>query len=119
MLNRPGMVDAWSPEMHNGRMATLDPWAPADALGEALHALRMNGAYYCRSELSDPWGMTLMPLPGYIWFHAVASGAVMLEAPGGSTVLLERGDLGLVPHGEGHVLRGEPDAPVPPILELD
>ena len=33
-------------------MATLDPWAPADPLGEALHFLRMNGAFYCRSELT-------------------------------------------------------------------
>jgi AraC-like DNA-binding protein len=96
-----------------------DPWAPADPLGEALHALRMSGAYYCRSELTAPWGMTLMPLPGYIWFHVVASGEVLLEAPGGSTVCLGRGDLGLVPHGEGHVLRSEPAAAAPPILELD
>jgi hypothetical protein len=33
-------------------MQTLDPWAPSDPLGEALHLLRMNGAFYCRSELT-------------------------------------------------------------------
>ena len=55
-------------------MATLDPWAPADPLGEALHFLRMNGAFYCRSELTAPWGLTMPPMPGYVWFHVVTSG---------------------------------------------
>ena len=65
---------------HTAPMATLDPWAPSDPLGEALHFLRMNGAFYCRSELTAPWGMTMMPMPGYIWFHVVTTGRVWLEA---------------------------------------
>ena len=100
-------------------MTTLDPWAPADPLGEALHFLRMNGAFYCRSELSAPWGMTMMPMPGYVWFHVVTSGRVWLEAGDADSRLLGPGDLALVPHGEGHVLRSEPGAPAPGILELD
>jgi AraC-like DNA-binding protein len=100
-------------------MATFDPWAPADPLGEALHFLRMNGAFYCRSELSAPWGMTMMAMPGYVWFHVVTSGRVFLEAGEGEPTLLQPGDLGLVPHGEGHVLRSEPGVPVPGVLELE
>ncbi|MEH3054606.1 MAG: AraC family transcriptional regulator [Patulibacter minatonensis] len=99
-------------------LATLDPWAPADPLGEALHLVRMNGAFYCRSELSAPWGMTLPPMPGYLWFHVVTEGSLLLEAEG-AEVRLGAGDLGLVPHGGGHLLRGAPGAPVPGILELD
>jgi AraC-like DNA-binding protein len=99
--------------------ATLDPWAPTDPLGEALHFLRMNGAFYCRSELSAPWGMTMMPMPGYIWFHVVTSGRFWLEAGEGEPTLLQAGDLGLVPHGEGHVLRSEPGVAVPGVLELE
>ena len=60
-----------------------------------------------------------MPLPGYIWFHVVSGDEVTLQTPGGSAVRLGRGDLALVPHGEGHVLRSEPAAPAPPILELE
>ena len=57
MLDRPGLA------------------TPAqDPLGEALHFLRMSGAFYCRSELSAPWGMTLPPMPGYLWFHVVTAG---------------------------------------------
>jgi len=100
-------------------MATLDPWAPTDPLGEALHFLRMNGAFYCRSELTAPWGMTMMPMPGYIWFHVVTSGRLRLEAGAGEAVLLQAGDLGLVPHGEGHVLRSEPGVEVPGVLDLE
>jgi AraC-like DNA-binding protein len=99
--------------------ATLDPWAPADPLGEALHLVRMNGAFYCRSELTAPWGMTMMPMPGYVWFHVVTSGRVWLEAGGAEPTLLAPGDLGLVPHGEGHVLRSEAGVPAPGVLELD
>lgn len=100
-------------------MATFDPWAPTDPLGEALHFLRMNGAFYCRSELSAPWGMTMMPMPGYLWFHVVTSGRVWLEAGEAEPTLLQPGDLGLVPHGEGHVLRSEPGVPAPGVLELE
>ena len=60
-------------------MEKLDPFPPADPLAEALQFLRMNGAFYCRSELSAPWGLTLPLMPGYIWFHVVTSGRVWLE----------------------------------------
>jgi AraC-like DNA-binding protein len=118
----PGRPQPWTPGNEVGildSMATLDPWAPTDPLGEALHFLRMNGAFYCRSELSTPWGMTMMPMPGYIWFHVVTSGRVWLEAGKEEPMLLQTGDLGLVPHGEGHVLRSEPGVATPGVLELE
>ena len=58
-------------------MDLRNPPAPRDPLGEALHALRMSGAFYCRSEFTEPWGLTLPPLPGYLWFHVVTSGRVL------------------------------------------
>lgn len=100
-------------------MEALDPWAPADPLGEALHFLRMNGAFYCRSELTDPWGLTLPPMPGYVWFHVVTSGRMWLQAGDSKASLLEPGDLALVPHGEGHVLGSQPGVHAPGILELE
>jgi AraC-like DNA-binding protein len=100
-------------------MEKLDPWAPADPLGEALHLLRMNGAFYCLSELTAPWGLTLPPMPGYLWFHVVVSGAARVETDDEGSIELARGDLALVPHGEGHRIRSDPEAPAPGILELD
>jgi AraC-like DNA-binding protein len=88
-------------------------------MGEALHLVRMNGAFYCRSELSAPWGLTLMPMPGYMWFHVVISGRALLETDEANATWLQPGDFALVPHGEGHTLRSEPGVTAPGILELE
>jgi AraC-like DNA-binding protein len=90
----------------------------ADPLGEALHLLHMDGAFYCRSELRAPWGMTLPALPGYLWFHVVTAGGLLLEA-GDDVRTLTPGEVALVPRGEGHVLRSEAGAPAPGILDLE
>jgi AraC-like DNA-binding protein len=79
----------------------------------------MNGAYYCRSELTAPWGLTLPPMPGYLWFHVVTSGRMWLETEDEQQGWIGLGELALVPHGEGHVLRSEPGAPAPGILDLE
>ena len=100
-------------------MEAPDPFPPSDPLGEALHFLRMNGAYYCRAELTAPWGLTLPPTPGYLWFHVVTSGRIWLETEDEEQGWIQFGDLALVPHGEGHVLRSEPGAPAPGILDLE
>jgi AraC-like DNA-binding protein len=99
-------------------MDAVDPWPPADPLGEALHFLRMNGAFYCRSELTAPWGLTLPPMPAYLWFHVVTSGRAWLETEEGDAHWVQPGELALVPHGKGHRLRSEPGATAPPILGL-
>jgi AraC-like DNA-binding protein len=100
-------------------MDAPDPFPPADPLGEALHFLRMNGAYYCRSELTAPWGLTLPPMPGYLWFHVVTAGRLWLETDSDEGDWFQLGDLVLVPHGDGHVLRSEPGASAPGILDLE
>lgn len=92
--------------------ATFDP------LGEALHFLRMSGAFYCRSELSAPWGFSVPPMDGCLWFHVVTSGRGWLEVDGLEPRLLQSGDLVLVPHGEGHRIWSESGVAVPTVLEL-
>ena len=100
-------------------MEAPDPFPPADPLGEALHFLRMNGAYYCRSELTAPWGLTIPPTPGYLWFHVVTSGRLWLETGDEERDWIQLGDLALVPHGDGHVLRSDPGVAAPGILDLE
>ena len=118
MLERPRVWTHAARPRHTRSRERDRPRGPTDPLAEALQYLRMNGAFYCRSELSAPWGLTLMPMPGYLWFHVVTHGRVLLETPDGATAL-RPGDFALVPHGEGHVLRSDPDAPAPGILELE
>ncbi|MBK6683605.1 MAG: AraC family transcriptional regulator [Deltaproteobacteria bacterium] len=88
-----------------------------DPLGEALHGLRVEGSFYCRSELSAPWGLTMPPMPGCLWFHAVTSGGGTLIGPGGE-LRLSSGDFVLVPHGQGHRLQSQGRVKAPIVTEL-
>ena len=95
-------------------MDELDPWAPVDPLGRALHLLRMNGAFYCRSELTAPWGMSLPPMPGYLWFHVLIAGdRPARDARRASPRSSPRASSRSCPAATGHVLRSEPGAPRP------
>jgi AraC-like DNA-binding protein len=96
-----------------------DSWTTADPIGEALHVLRMSGSFYCRSELTAPWGLYLPPEPESMWFHVVSAGRCWLEVDGEDPRELQPGDFALVPHGEGHVLRSESGAPAPRVDELE
>ena len=118
MLDRPKELDVRIPARDTALMDLRDPSSRSDALGEALHWLRMSGAFYCRSEFTEPWGLTLPPLPGYLWFHVVTSGGFELKDEEGGLTELGSGDLALVTHGAGHVLQSDSAAPAPGILEL-
>jgi len=100
------------------RMDLRNPPVVRDPLGEALHALRMSGAFYCRSEFTEPWGLTLPPLPDYLWFHVVTAGSVSLDLGDGELTTLHSGDIALVTQGAGHRLCSHPETPAPDILAL-
>jgi hypothetical protein len=51
-------------------------------------------------------------------FHVVTAGRCWLEIADGEPRLLQLGDLGLVPHGEGHRLVSEPGVPGVELMEL-
>jgi hypothetical protein len=89
MLERAQARDAEGRLGILGRMDAADAWPPPDPLGEAPHFLRMDGAFYCRSERSAPWRMTLQAMPGHL------------------------------PQGHGHCLRSEPGVPAPGVMELE
>lgn len=100
-------------------MTSLDTLCPpADALGEALHDLRMSGVFYCRSEVTAPWGATMPTLENCLMFHVVAAGTGWIEVPGEPARELRVGDLALVPHGRGHRLVSEPGRAAPDLFSL-
>lgn len=105
--------------MHN--KPAVNPWgaAPDDTLGEALHFLRMDGVYYCRSELNGRWGATVPALDDHLWFHVVTEGQGWLDIGDNRPRLLQPGAFALVPHGLGHRLWSAPDVPTPDVLDLD
>jgi AraC-like DNA-binding protein len=93
-------------------------WAPVDPLGEALHFLRMTGSFYCRSELTAPWGLAMPAMRDCLWFHVVTSGRCWLEAGDAEPRCLQPGDFALVPHGAGHRLWTEPHVATPIVVDL-
>lgn len=100
-------------------MTNTTVWASGDPLGEALHLLRMSGAFYCRSELGAPWGLGIPAMQGCLWFHVVTSGACALELDDVCEPLaLVPGDLVVVPHGRGHRLVSERGVDTPSVESL-
>lgn len=97
----------------------FDPRPPAaDPLGEALHSLELRGAFYGRAEFTAPFGLELPPYPGYLWFHVITAGRCRLEVPDAEPLHLTAGQLALVPHGEGHVLRSDPGVLAPGLSDI-
>ena len=101
---------------------TSHPDAPipptADPLTEALQFLRMEGIFYCRSELSAPWSLGLPPMPGCIWFHVVTAGNCLLVDSQGVQCEVRRGDLVILPHGAGHHAADDPGLEPAPVMDL-
>jgi AraC-like DNA-binding protein len=75
-----------------------------DDLSNMLDAIRVRSVVYCRSELGAPWGLRVEASP-QAKFHLVLSGAALLSVEDGGDAVLEAGDLVLLPHGSGHVVR--------------
>jgi AraC-like DNA-binding protein len=102
--------------MYDASMATLTELA--DPLGEALHHLRMRGVFYSRCEFTAPWGIELPAIADSLMFHVVINGTCSLEVEGSDALRLQPGDLVLVPHGAGHLLRSDSAAATPGLFEL-
>lgn len=92
--------------------------ATPDPLGEVLHALRVKGTFYCRSELTAPWGLTMPPMPGDMWFHVGLQGRCVIDVQGHPPAELTAGAFVLVTRGVGHRLYDAPEAPCPAVERL-
>src|SRR6516225_7977918 len=95
-------------------MQTLSHFPGEDALNDVLRHLYVEGAVYCRSDLRPPWAFSMdrKPIAG---FHAILQGRGLLQVEGQDRQLnISAGDLVLLPHGSGHVMRDSASTqPVP------
>jgi AraC-like DNA-binding protein len=91
---------------------------PGPALAEVLRQLHVSSVFCCPSVLTEPWGLSLPPMEGCLWFHVVTSGTATVEVVPGDTRTAAAGDLVLVPHGTGHRAWGAEPAPTPSVLDL-
>ncbi|WOO42593.1 AraC family transcriptional regulator [Rubellicoccus peritrichatus] len=91
--------------------STNEAFRSVDPLGEALHALRFSGAFFCRSELTAPWGIDLPPMSDSLIFHIITEGAAWVRFANGERFAMEAGDFALLPQGRGHAILDAPETP--------
>jgi AraC-like DNA-binding protein len=85
-----------------------------DPLSDVLRDLRLESTVFCVFELRAPWGLQ-KPVHEGAPFHIVTEGRCWLQFGLESPIELKKGDLVVIPHGEGHELLSAPDAPSEPI----
>jgi AraC-like DNA-binding protein len=99
-----------------------------EALASALEKLRLDGAIFFRSELTEPFAFESEPLamvdalrPGadrLIIFHIVATGSCWVEGGDGVRHWAHAGDVIVLPYGDRHVIGGNASARCVPIQAL-
>ncbi len=89
-----------------------------DPLSETLQRLRMDGMFYCRSELTEPWGIELPAMEGCLWFHVVTEGSCLLIGDDGSRSEVKAGDMVVLPRGRWHRAVTVEGAATPVVFDL-
>ena len=90
-----------------------------DAVSELLHATRLSGGVFLDAEFTAPWcvhsGVTAeecaqfgLPAAHVIAYHYISEGCMMLELDGHDSVVVESGEIVLLPHNEQHRLCSGP-----------
>ena len=86
-----------------------------DPLSEALASVRLSGAIFLDAELSAPWGFAAPPASAgahliapsaehMVLFHLLVEGRASARLPGQASVVLEAGDIAVLPQGDAHEL---------------
>jgi AraC-like DNA-binding protein len=86
-----------------------------DPLSEALRSVHLSGAIFLDAELSAPWGFAspaanegarlIAPSAEHlILFHLLVEGQATARIPGQGSVVLEAGDIAVLPRGDAHEL---------------
>jgi len=81
-----------------------------DGLSTMLAAVNVRSAVYCLSDFAAPWGFQVENSP-VAKFHVVLRGTAVLTLSG-DPVEVACGELVLLPHGDGHIMRDQPGSPV-------
>jgi len=90
-----------------------------DPLSDLLRVVRLDGAYFYGVEATDPWSVEALPatqlspriMPGaehLISYHILTAGRCYGGLVGEAPVEMVPGDVLVFPHGDAHVMSGEP-----------
>lgn len=98
------------------KIGELVEWCPVDSLSDVLSHNRFRGSVYCIAELTSPWGLSVQGREGHAGFAVVLRGGCIARVQGSKEKLsLASGELILMPHGAGYVVRDRAGSPVTPI----
>lgn len=90
----------------------------SDYLGEALHLLKLNGTFYCQSELSAPWGIEMPPFEDCLMMHIITAGHAWLKLDGEPPIHVLQGSLVMLPHGRGHTITSDSGQAATPLFDI-
>jgi AraC-like DNA-binding protein len=91
-----------------------------DLLSDIFETIRLKGTLYFRTDCSPPWAITVPAYEQAARFHFVIQGCCHVSLPSGSNIVLEQGDVVLIPRGRGHVLAdrlGRAPAPLERVIQ--
>ncbi len=89
-----------------------------DDLSDGLQAVRFRGVVFCRSELSAPWGFSVLGR-AFASFHIVTRGTCCLDVDGlDDRFWLSAGDVVILPAGHAHTVRDAPSSAATRLEEL-
>lgn len=80
-----------------------------DALSDILSRLRLKGTLYFRTSLTSPWGVQVPAYKNVARYHFAHKGRCLVRVEGQTDpVMMEQGDLIIIPKGAPHVLYCDP-----------
>jgi len=91
--------------------------ATKDPTSALFELVRVRSTLWCRSELGAPWGFSVAERRAAA-FHFVVNGSCVLAIEGSEPLVLESGDLAIVPSGRAHVARSSAVATHRPLDEI-
>lgn len=85
-----------------------------DSLSLILDDMHFDGVVFTHAEMSAPWSWQLAT-PGLASFHIVTAGQAWLMREHEPPILIEAGDLAVLPAGTAHTIQDKPQSQAKPI----
>ena len=90
-----------------------------DVLSEVLRVVKLQGALFYNGEFSSPWSVTAtssralarLVAPGeehVIIYHLLTEGRAYVRMEDGTRIVLNPGDIVMIPHGDRHIMENGP-----------
>jgi AraC-like DNA-binding protein len=90
-----------------------------DVLSEVLKVVKLQGALFYNGEFSSPWSVTAtssralarLVAPGaehVIIYHLLTEGRAYVRMEDGTRIVLNPGDIVMIPHGDRHIMENGP-----------